>query len=139
MAWESVPGGLQGIVVHNVAEAAAGSHTLPQGRVIHVEERLDHGNPPTLVYLASVEPASSVQRLARIVSYDSGSYTVQPVLLGTGGLADDGPPISGVPNLGELWPDEAGYLDGPAGYDRYVELLGGPGGYAFILHPPRMV
>jgi hypothetical protein len=136
--WEPVPNGLQDIVVHNIAEAAAGSHTLPEGMVIRVEERLDHADPPDLVYLACAEAAQQT-RLARIVSYDSGSYTVQPVRLETGGLADDGPPLSGVPNLGELWPDEAGYLDGPAGYDRYVELLGGSGGWVFILHPPRMV
>ena len=136
--WEPVPGGLQGIVVHNIAEVSLGSHVLPEGMVIRVEERLDHGDPPNMVYLACAEMPQG-QKLARIVSYDSGSYTVQPARFEGGSCVDDGAPISGVPNLGELWPDEAGYLDGPAGYDRYVELLGTPGGWAFILHPPRMV
>jgi hypothetical protein len=138
MEWEAVPGGLQGLVVHNIAEAGMGSHTLPQGMVVRVEERLDHGDPPDMVYLACAE-MQQPQKLGRIVSYDDGTYTVQPVRMETGSFVDDGPPISGVPNLGELWPDEAGYMDGPAGYDRYVELLGGSGRYAFILHPPRMV
>jgi len=136
--WEPVPGGLQGIVVHNVAEASQGSHTLPEGMIIRAEERLDRDDPPRLVYLASAE-MQQAQQLARIVSYDSGSYTVQRVRLETGGFVDDGSPLSGVPNLGELRPEEAGYLDGPAGYDRYVELIRTSGGWAFILHPPRLV
>jgi hypothetical protein len=138
MEWEAAPGGLQGIVVHNVAETGTGGHMLTEGTVLRVEERLDHGDPPSLVYLACAE-MQQAQKLARIVSYDSGFYTVQPVRLEAGSFADDGQPLFGVPNLGELWPDEAGYLDGPAGYDRYVELLGKPGGWVFILHPPRMV
>jgi hypothetical protein len=135
--WEPVPGGLQGVVVHNIAEAGQGSHTLPEGLVIRVEERLDRGAPPEMMYLACAEMQQT--RLGRIISYDSGSYTVQPVRREVGGYSDDGPPLSGVRNLGELWPEEAGYLSGPAAYDRYIELLRTGGGWAFILHPPRLV
>lgn len=135
--WEPQPGGVQGVVVHNIAEAGTGVHLLPEGMVIRVEERLDRSEPPEMVYLASVEVQQ--RRLARIVSYGSGSYTVQPVRRETGGYVDDGPPLTGVPNLGELWPDEAGYMGGPAAYDRYVELFPTPGGCVFVLHPPRMV
>ena len=135
--WEPQPGGVQGVVVHNIAEGGTGSHLLPEGLIIRVEERLDRSEPPEMVYLACVEVQQ--RRLARIVSYDTGSYTVQPVRPETGGYIDDGPPLAGVPNLGELWPDEAGYMGGPAAYDRYIELFRTHGGWAFILHPPRMV
>jgi hypothetical protein len=137
MTWEPVPGGLQDFVVHNVAEVARGTHGLTEGTVVRAEERLDRSEPPSLVYLAWAEVPST--RLARIVSYDAGTYTVQPVRREQAGFVDDGPPVSGVPNLGELWPDEAGYLAGPADYDRYVHLLNTPAGWVILLHPPRMV
>jgi len=135
--WEPQPGGLQGVVVHNIAEVGTGNHLLPEGLIVRVEERLDRSEPPEMVYLAYAEVQQ--RRIARIVSYDTGSYSVQPVRLETGGYVDDGPTLSGVPNLGELWPDEAGYIGGPPGYDRYIELFPTAGGWAFILHPPRMV
>jgi hypothetical protein len=135
--WEPVPGGLQGIVVHNIAEAGQGSHTLPEGLVIRVEGRLDRGAPPEMVYLACAEMQQT--RLGRIVSYDTGSYTVQPVRREEGGYVNDGAALSGVKNLGELWPEEAGYMSGPADYDRYVELLSTGGEWVFIVHPPRLV
>jgi hypothetical protein len=137
MAWEPVPGGLQDFVVHNAAEAGQGTHGLAVGTVVRAEARLDRGEPPDFVYLAyaAVPPA----RLARIISYDTGTYTVQPVRREQTGFVDDGPQVAGVPNLGELWDDEAGYLSGPAAYDRYVWIFGTPGGWAILLHPPRMV
>jgi hypothetical protein len=136
--WELVPDGLTDITVHNVAEAVLGTHLLPADAVVRVEARLDRGGPPEWVYLAEV-PVSAMDRLARIVSYDSGTYTVQPVRREGGGFVDDGDPITGVPNVGELWPDEAGYLDGPDGFDRYVRLVQTPAGWTILLHPPRMV
>jgi len=57
----------------------------------------------------------------------------------------DGPTIAGVPNIGELWADEAGYLAGPEGFGRYVRLFRTPAqhpaeaGWTILLHPPRMV
>jgi hypothetical protein len=136
--WEPVPGGLEDIVVHNVAEAAAGTHLLAEGTVVRVEERLDRSSPPEMVYLTSV-PMPVPARLARIVSYENGTYTVQPVRRESGGLVEDGPPISGVPNLGELWDDEQGYLTGPESFDRYVQIFPTPAGWTMLLHPPRMV
>jgi hypothetical protein len=138
MTWEPAPGGLQEIVVHNVAEAAAGTHLLPANLVVQVEEQLDRSGPPEMVYLANVSVAAA-QRLARIVSYDSGTYTVQPVRREAGGFVNDGPQIAGVPNIGELWDDEQGYLAGPSGFDRYVQIISTPAGWTIVLHPPRMV
>ena len=139
MQWQTVSGGLTGIVIHNVAEAAGGTHLVAQGTVVRVEERLDRGSPPGFIYLtfATVPPAGD--RLARIVSCQGDTYTVQPVLRGAGGFTDDGPAIAGVPNIGELWTDEKGYLAGPTGFDRYVRLLNTPAGWTILLHPPRMV
>ena len=137
IGWESVPGGLEQVVVHNVAEADFGTHLVPEDTIVRVEERLDRGSPPEMVYLADV--AVPLERLARIVSYDTESYTVQPVRRTGGGIQDDGPTIGGVPNLGELWPDEYGYLDGPADFDRYVQIFLTPAGWTILLHPPRMV
>lgn len=137
IAWEPAPGGLTDLVVHNVAEAAAGTHALPQDTVVRVEARLDRSDPPEMVYLTSA--AAPDRRLGQVVSYDDGSYTVQPVRWQSGSLVDDGPTISGVENLGELWDDEAGYLTGPADFDRTVELLRTDTGWAILLHPPRMV
>ena len=134
--WELVPGGLTGLVVHNTVEAAPGTHLLPPDTVVRVEARLDRRGPPEWLYLTHVPVAA--ERLARIVSYQDGSYTVQPVRREVGGLVDDGDPISGVPNLGELWDDEAGYLAGPAGFDRYARIFGTPAGWTMLLHPPRM-
>ena len=137
--WETVPDGLTQAVVHNVAEAEAGTHLLAEDQVVRVEERMAWGNPPAMVYLTSVPVAAQTERLARIVSYDNGTYTVQPVRRLSGGFENDGEPISGVPNLGELWADEAGYLSGPDGFDRYVRIFQTPGGWVILLHPPRMV
>jgi hypothetical protein len=136
--WEPVPGGLAQAVVHNVAEAAAHTHLLASGTIVRVEERLDRSSPPNMVYLAHV-PAEQPSRLARIVSYDGSAYTVQPVVRGPAGMADDGPQVAGVPNLGELWNDEKGYLAGPAAFDRIVPLVWTPAGWTIVLHPPRMV
>jgi len=135
--WELVPDGLGDITVHNVAEAALGTHLVPADTVVRVEERLDRGGPPEWVYLMHVPVEAD--RLARVVSYESGAYTVQPVRREAGGFVDDGPTIVGVPNLGELWGDEAGYLAGPEGFDRYVRLFRTPAGWTILLHPPRMV
>ena len=137
LQWEAVPGGLQQVVVHNVAESDAGSHLVPEDTVVRVEERLGRGSPPDLVYLAHVTVAQDTERLARVVSYESGTYTVQPVRRLTGGFENDGDPIAGVPNLGELWTEEAGYLAGPSGYDRYVRIFQTPAGWTLLLHPPR--
>jgi len=137
--WEAVPGGLEGIVVHNTAERETGTHLVPEDTVVPVEERLDRSAPPNLVYLTNVPVASWARRIARIVSYSGGTYTVQPVRREGGGFQDDGDPIAGVPNIGELWPDEAGYLAGPDGFDRYVRIFRTPAGWTILLHPPRMV
>jgi len=135
--WEAVPGGLSQVVVHNTAEAPDATHLLPEDMVIHAEERLDRSSPPEFVYLACVPVLP--ERLARIVSYDAGAYTVQPVRRGVGGFEDDGPAISGVANIGELWEDEAGYLSGPPDFDRYVRIVWTRAGWTIVLHPPRMV
>jgi hypothetical protein len=137
LVWEAAPGGLTHIVVHNVAEAAGRTHVLPVGTIVQVEERLDRSGPPNMVYLAH-EPAET-SRLGRIVSYDGTTYTVQPVVRELGGFVSDGPPVSGVANLGELWNDEKGYLAGPMGFDRIVPLVWTPAGWTIVLHPPRMV
>jgi len=139
MQWETFAGALAGIVVHNVAEADARSHLLAEDAVVRVEARLDRSNPPDMVYLTSVPAAETTQRLARVVSYSDGAYTVQPVRREGGQFVDDGDPVAGVPNVGELWPDEAGYLAGPSEYDRYVPLTWTASGWIIILHPPRMV
>jgi hypothetical protein len=138
MEWEDVPGGLSRIVVHNVAEAGQGTHGLAEDTVIRAEERLDRSEPPQMVYLAHV-PVAADGRLARIVSYDGGTYTVQPVRRESGGFVDDGSQVSGVANLGELWDEEMGYLAGPADFDRYVRIFQTPAGWTILLHPPRMV
>ncbi len=135
--WEAVSGGPAGLVVHNVAEAAAGTHLLAEGTVLRVEARMDGDGPPAMVYLAHA--AVPVDRLARIVSYAGGTYTVQPVRREGGGFVDDGPEIGGVANAGELWPEEAGYLGGPPAYERVVRLVRAGGEWLVIHHPPRMV
>jgi hypothetical protein len=137
LVWETVPGGPPDLLVHNMAEAAFATHLVPAGTVLPVEARLDGGAPPSLVYVTYAPVAP--ERLARIVSYEAGAYTVQPVRREGGGFVDDGPEVAGVPNIGELWPDEAGYLEGPESYARYVRLLRTPAGWAIVLHPPRMV
>jgi hypothetical protein len=137
--WEAVPGGLEGIVVHNVAESESGTHLVPEDTVVPVQERLDRSSPPEMVYLTNIPAAEWMRRIARIVSYSGGTYTVQPVRREGGGYQDDGDPIAGVPNIGELWPDEAGYLAGPDGFDRYVRIFWTPAGWTILLHPPRMV
>jgi len=139
LEWEAVPGGLEQIVVHNVAELGRDTHALAPDTVVRVEERLDRGQPPQSVYLAFVAAAPAGARLARIVSYEDGAYAVQPVRRDGGAFVDDGPPIAGVPNVGELWDDEEGYLQGPPDFDRYVEILPTAGGWIILLHPPRMV
>jgi hypothetical protein len=137
LEWEPVPDGLAGIVVHNTAETGLGTHALAEEAVIRVEERLDRSGPPEMVYLAHVPVPQ--ERLARIISYAAGAYTVQPVRRQGGGFVDDGSPIASVPNLGELWDDEKGYLAGPTGFDRYVRIFRTPAGWILLLHPPRMV
>lgn len=137
--WEAVPDGLSGVTVHNVAEAEAGTHLVPEDTIIRVEERLDRSGPPEMVYLANVPVTVPLLRLAEVGAYDDGTYTVQPVRREGGGFQNDGDPISGVPNLGELWPDEAGYLAGPEAFDRYVHIHWTPAGWVILLHPPRMV
>jgi hypothetical protein len=140
MQWETFAGALAGIVVHNVAEAEARSHLLAAETVVRVEARLDRRSPPDMVYLTFVPPAAEVrQQVARVVSYAGGAYTVQPVRREGGQFVDDGDPVAGVPNVGELWPDEAGYLNGPSEYDRYVPLTWTASGWIIVLHPPRMV
>ena len=64
---------------------------------------------------------------------------MQPVRRKAGGYADDGPPIANVPNLGELWDEEQGYLAGPAAFDRYVRISRTLAGWAMLIHPPRFV
>jgi hypothetical protein len=140
LQWEAVPGGPCGIVVHNVAEAASATHLLDEDTVVRVEERLDRGAPPEFLYLAAAGVPAAQDRLARIVSYDEGgTYTVQPARRESGGFVDDGDEISGVPNIGELWDDERGYLAGPGDFDRYVRIIQTPAGWTILLHPPRMV
>ncbi len=139
MQWQKPTGGLESIVVHNVAEADTGSHLVPEDTVVRVEARLDRRSPPEMVYLTARSAAEPTQRLARITSYSGGAYTVQPVRREGGEFVDDGDAITGVPNVAELWPDEAGYLDGPSGYDRYVPLVSTASGWIILLHPPRMV
>jgi len=139
MQWETFAGALAGIVVHNVAEADARSHFLSADTVVRVEARLDRSSPPDMVYMAHVPVAQATQRLARVVSYSGGTYTVQPVRREGGQFVDDGDPVAGVPNVGELWPDEAGYLAGPSQYERYVPLTWTASGWIIVLHPPRMV
>jgi len=139
LTWEKPPGGLEEIVVHNVAEADAGSHLLAADTVVRVEARLDRSSPPEMVYATHATVAAASWRLARIGSYADGTYTVQPVRRETGGYVNDGDPVAGVPNLGELWSDEAGYLAGPSGFDRYVLIMETPAGWVIVLHPPRMV
>ena len=139
LVWATPPGGLQDLVVHNVAEAAGGTQLLAEGRIVRVEERLDGSAPPEFVYLAAAEAVPARRRLARIESYSSGAYTVQPVVRGAGGFVDDGPQIGDVVNLGEIQADEQGYLDGPAAADRYVHIFETPAGWTIVLHPPRMV
>ena len=95
-----------------------------------------------MAYLAEVPVApeqEQTERLARIVSYGQGAYTVQPVQRTSTGFEDDGPELEGVPNLGELWDDEAGYLAGPEQFDRYVRIFQTPAGWTIVLHPPRML
>jgi len=135
--WEAVPGGLAQAVVHNVAEAAGRTHLVAADSIVRVEERLDRSAPPNMVRLMHVPV--ELLRLARIVSYDDPSYTVQPVIRSPGGLVDDGSQVADVANLGELWDDEKGYLAGPSGFDRIVHLLWTPAGWTIVLHPPRMV
>ena len=137
--WEAVPGGLEGIVVHNIAEAGTSTHLVSENTIIPTQERLDRSTPPEMVYLTNVPVERWTRRLAQIVSYSGGTYTVQPVRREEGGFENDGDPIAGVPNIGELWPDEAGYLAGPDGFDRYVRILWTPAGWIILLHPPRMV
>jgi hypothetical protein len=137
VAWEAVPGGLTDVIVHNVAEAQAATHLLREDAVIHAEERLDRSGPPEMVYLADVPVP--LERLARIIAYANGGYTVQPVRREPAGFVDDGPAITAVSNIGELWPDEAGYLAGPPDFDRYVGIVWTPAGWTIVLHPPRMV
>ena len=140
MQWATFDGALAGIVVHNVAEAAARSHLLPADTVVRVEARLDRRTPPEMVYLTYVAvTAEAARQMARIISYSGGTYTVQPVRREGGTFVDDGDPVAGVPNVGELWPDEAGYLAGPSGYERYVPLTPTASGRIIVLHPPRMV
>ena len=139
MQWETFAGALAGIVIHNAAEAEARSHLLPADTVVRAEARLDRSSPPEMVYLTFVPMAEATQRLARVVSYSGGAYTVQPVRREGGGFVDDGDPVAGVPNVGELWPDEAGYLTGPSAYDRYVPLVWTASGWVIVVHPPRMV
>jgi len=138
VTWEAVPDGLQQITIHNVAEAVSKTHFVPEDTIVRTEERLDRRSPPEMVYLAEVGIAAT-DLLARIVSYAGGAYTVQPVRRESGGFVDDGDPITGVPNLGELWSDEAGYLAGPSQFDRYVRIFMTPAGWTILLHPPRMV
>lgn len=138
--WETVPGGLSGIVVHNVAEAPARTHLLDEDTIVCVEERLDRHSPPEFLYLTAATVATAQDRLARIVSYaPDGTYTVQPVKREAGGFIDDGDEVGGVRNIGELWEDERGYLAGPAAFDRYVRMFQTPAGWTILLHPPRMV
>jgi|WetSurMetagenome_2_1015567.scaffolds.fasta_scaffold93763_2 hypothetical protein len=139
-AWEAAPNGLEAIVVHNVAEAGLGTHSVAPDAVIRVEEWLNLSSPPELIYLANVTVSGGdADRLARIVSYGSGGYTVQPVRREAGGYVNDGAPIAAVPNLGELWDEEIGYLVGPAAFDRYVRIFKTPAGWAMLIHPPRLV
>jgi len=139
MAWETFAGALAGVVVHNVAEADARSHLLAEDTVVRAEARLDRRSPPDMVYLMYVPAAETNQRLGRIVSYAEGTYTVQLVRREGGQFVDDGDPVAGVPNVGELWADEAGYLAGPSQFDRYVPLTWTASGWILVLHPPRMV
>jgi hypothetical protein len=139
VTWEAVPGGLAHAVLHNVAEAADAAHRLAAGTVVRAEERLDRREPPEFVLLAHAPPSGGDgPQLARVVSWDEGTYTVQPVRRTESGFVDEGDEIGGVPNLGELWPEEAGYLAGPGGFDRYVQILETPGGPVIVLHPPRL-
>jgi hypothetical protein len=139
LVWEAVPDGLTQIVVHNLAEADARTHAIPAGTVVRAEERLDRSDPPNLVYMIHVQAATTATRLARVLSHDGTSYTVQPVVRQPTGFADEGSPITGVPNVGELWNEEKGYLMGPAAYDRIVPLVETPAGWTIVLHPPRLV
>ena len=139
LTWENASEGQASLTIHNVAEAATHTHLLAEGMIVRVEERLDRSSPPEFVYATHVPVVTTGDLLARIVSYDDGTYTVQPVRRDGGGYADDGPAIDGVPNPGELWDEEAGYLAGPEGFERYVRLFWTAAGWTMLLHPPRLV
>jgi len=137
LEWELVPEGLRDVVVHNTAETEAVTHLLAEDTIVRAEASLDRGEPPAVRYATHVPVAR--ERLGHVVSYAGGTYTIQPVRRTESGFEDDGEPESGVPNLGELWDDEAGYLEGPGQFDRYVRLFWTPAGWTLLLHPPRMV
>jgi DUF2075 family protein len=78
--------------------------------------------------------------MCRVESYDGqqGTYTVQPVTWNGGQWADDGDPVDGVVNVGEVQGGEEGYLGGPTGHDIYVRLYEENGDQFLAVHPPRM-
>jgi len=139
--WEAVPGGRQDVVAWNLAEAIDRTHELPIDTVVLVREELDQSEPPEFraIFYCAVPPRSG-SRMCRIDSYQSGSgsYTVQPVAWSGSAWTDDGNPISGVVNVGEIQSGEEGYLGGPTGQDVYVRLYEEDGEMFLAVHPPRM-
>ena len=142
VVWELVPGGRRDRVAWNVAEAVDRTHELPAGRVVLVREELDQASPPefrSIFFAAAGVAATAGSRMVRITGFSLGAYTVQPVTWSGAAWADDGPPVSGVVNVGEIRDEEAGYLAGPSGHAIYARLYS-EGGQPFLaVHPPRMV
>lgn len=139
--WELVPYGREDVVAWNLAEAIDRTHELPIYTVVLVREELDVTQPPEFraIFYFAVPPRSG-SRMCRIDSYQSGSgsYTVQPVAWSGSAWTDDGDPISGVVNVGEIQSGEEGYLSGPTGQDVYVRLYEEDGEMFLAVHPPRM-
>ncbi len=139
--WEAVPDGRADVVAWNLAEAIDRTHELSVYTVVLVREELDQSQPPEFraIFYCAVPPRTA-SRMCRIDSYQSvsGSYTVQPVAWSGSAWTDDGDPISGVVNVGEIQSGEQGYLSGPTGPDVYVRLYEEDGEMFLAVHPPRM-
>jgi len=138
--WETVLGGREDVVAWNLAEAIDRTHDLPVDTVVLVREELDNTESPEFRAIFFRSVASGGSRMCRIDSYQSGSgsYTVQPVAWSGSAWANDGAPISGVVNVGEIQSGEQGYLSGPSGEDVYVRLYEEDGEMLLVVHPPRM-
>lgn len=142
IVWQAVPGGRSDVVAWNVAEAIDRTHLLDEDTVVLVREELDQASPAEFraLFFRSAGQAAAGSRMCRVESYQSGAgtYTVQPVAWSGSSWTDDGEPISGVVNVGEVQAGEDGYLDGPEDEDIYVRLYEEGGDHFLAVHPPRM-